>query len=37
VRANMVLARIGPDGTVMMFNSAGVVDIVADVVGYFTD
>ena len=33
---NMVLARLGPDGTVMMFNNGGVVDLVADVVGYFT-
>ena len=32
---NMVLARLGPDGTVMMFNNGGVVDLVADVVGYF--
>ena len=34
---NMVLARIGPDGTVLMYNNGGVVDLVADVVGYFTD
>jgi uncharacterized protein (DUF1501 family) len=34
---NMVLARIGPTGTVMMYNNGGVVDLVADVVGYFTD
>jgi uncharacterized protein (DUF1501 family) len=34
---NMVLARVGSDGTVMMFNNGGVVDLVADVVGYFTD
>ena len=33
---NMVLARVGPEGTVLMFNSGGVVDLVADVVGYFT-
>ena len=33
---NMVLARLGTDGTVMMFNNGGVVDLVADVVGYFT-
>lgn len=37
VRANMVLARLGPDGTVMLFNKWGVLDLVADVVGYFTD
>jgi len=34
---NMVLARVGPEGTVMMYNNGGVVDLVADVVGYFTD
>jgi len=34
---NMVLARVGPDGAVMMYNNGGVVDLVADVVGYFTD
>ncbi|HEY0519522.1 MAG TPA: DUF1501 domain-containing protein [Ilumatobacteraceae bacterium] len=34
---NMVLARLGPDGTVMMYNDGGVIDLVADVVGYFTD
>jgi uncharacterized protein (DUF1501 family) len=33
---NMVLARVGPDGTVMMYNNSGVIDLVADVVGYFT-
>ena len=37
VLANMVLARLGPDGTVMLYNNAGVIDLVADVVGYFTD
>ena len=34
---NMVLARLGADGTVLMYNNAGVIDLVADVVGYFTD
>jgi hypothetical protein len=34
---NMVLARVGPDGAVMMYNNGGVIDLVADVVGYFTD
>ncbi len=37
VLANMVLARLGPDGTVMMYHSGGTVDLIADVVGYFTD
>ena len=36
VLANMVLARLGPDGTVMMYHSGGTVDLIADVVGYFT-
>jgi len=34
---NMVLARVGPDGAVMMYNNGGLIDLVADVVGYFTD
>lgn len=34
---NMVLARVGATGTVLMYNNGGVVDLVADVVGYFTD
>jgi hypothetical protein len=33
----MVLARVGPDGAVMMYNNGGAIDLVADVVGYFTD
>jgi uncharacterized protein (DUF1501 family) len=33
---NMVLARLGAAGTVLMYNNAGTVDLVADVVGYFT-
>ncbi|MEY2552517.1 MAG: hypothetical protein QOC57_377, partial [Ilumatobacteraceae bacterium] len=33
---NMVLARVGPAGTVLIFNNGGLVDLVADVVGYFT-
>jgi len=33
---NMVLGRLGPDGSVAIFNYAGDVDIVADVMGYFT-
>ncbi|MEY2400574.1 MAG: hypothetical protein QOJ08_685, partial [Ilumatobacteraceae bacterium] len=34
---NMVLARLGPDGTVLMYNNSGLIDLVADVVGYFTE
>jgi hypothetical protein len=34
---NMVLARVGSDGTALLFNNGGVIDLVADVVGYFTD
>jgi uncharacterized protein (DUF1501 family) len=33
---NMVLARLGPDGCVALYNNAGHVDLVADVMGYFT-
>ena len=37
VLANMVLARLGPNGTVMMYHRSGAIDLIADVVGYFTD
>lgn len=33
---NMVLGRLGPDGSVAIYNHAGTVDLVADVMGYFT-
>jgi len=33
---NMVIARLGADGSVAIFNSGGVTDLVADVMGYFT-
>ena len=33
---NMVLGRLGEDGAVSIFNYAGQIDIVADVMGYFT-
>jgi hypothetical protein len=33
---NMVLGRLGPDGSVSMFNYAGDVDLVADAMGWFT-
>ena len=32
---NMVLARLGPDGSAMIYNNSGDVDLVADVMGYF--
>jgi len=32
-----VLARLGPEGIVMVDNNGGDVDLVADVVVYFTD
>ena len=35
-RANLVIAKVGADGAVAMFNSAGQLHLVADVVGYFT-
>jgi uncharacterized protein (DUF1501 family) len=34
---NMVLARLGDTGTVMIYNNVGNIDLIADVVGYFTD
>jgi uncharacterized protein (DUF1501 family) len=33
---NMVLGRLGDDGAVALFNYAGVVDLVADAMGWFT-
>ena len=35
-RANLVIAKLGADGAVALFNSAGTVHLLADVVGYFT-
>jgi len=33
---NSVLARLGTDGSVALFNNSGTVDLIADVMGYFT-
>jgi hypothetical protein len=33
---NMVLARLGPDGGASIYNNSGDLDLVADVMGYFT-
>jgi uncharacterized protein (DUF1501 family) len=33
---NMVIARLGGDGAAMIYNNSGTVDLVADVMGYFT-
>jgi uncharacterized protein (DUF1501 family) len=33
---NMVIARLGPDGAAAIYNNSGTVDLVADVMGYFT-
>lgn len=35
-RANLVIAKVGTDGAVALFNSAGNIHLIADVVGYFT-
>jgi hypothetical protein len=32
----MVLARVGTEGNVVLHNNTGHVDLVADVMGYFT-
>lgn len=32
---NMVIARLGDDGAATIYNNAGAVDLVADVMGYF--
>jgi hypothetical protein len=34
---NLVIVKLGPSGQVSLFNSAGSTDLIADVVGYFTD
>lgn len=36
VTPNTVLARLGAGGEVLIFNNMGTVDLVADVMGYFT-
>ncbi len=35
-RANLVIAKVGNDGSVALFNSSGTVHLIADVVAYFT-
>jgi hypothetical protein len=35
-RANLVVARVGSDGTVWVFNNSGYLDVVIDVVGYYS-
>jgi hypothetical protein len=32
---NMVIAKVGPDGQILIFNLAGNVDVVVDVLGWF--
>ncbi len=34
--SNLVIVKLGTDGQVALFNSAGSTDLIADVVGYFT-
>ena len=34
---NLVMAKVGADGSVSMFNQAGTVDVVADVQGWYSD
>ncbi len=34
-RANLVIAKVGADGAVAMYNSSGSVHLIADAVGYF--
>ena len=34
---NLVVARVGADGSVSVFNNAGTVDVVADVQGWYSD
>lgn len=35
IKANMAIVPIGPDGTISLFNRAGDLDLVVDVLGYF--
>jgi hypothetical protein len=35
--ANMVVAKVGRDGRVAVYNNTGSVDVVVDVLGWFTD
>jgi hypothetical protein len=35
--SNLVMARVGADGSVSMFNNLGSVDVVADVQGWYSD
>ncbi|HRE00134.1 MAG TPA: hypothetical protein PLV68_02475, partial [Ilumatobacteraceae bacterium] len=35
--ANMVIAKVGANGKISIFNSAGHTHVIADVVGYFSD
>ncbi len=35
IRPNLVMAKLGADGNVQLFNSAGSINLVADVMGYF--
>lgn len=34
-RANLVVARLGPDGRVAIFNSAGSTHVIVDVLGFY--
>jgi hypothetical protein len=34
--SNAVMVKVGPDGKVMLFNYAGTVDVVVDVLGWFS-
>jgi hypothetical protein len=34
--ANLVVAQVGPDGRVRVYNSAGTADLIVDVYGWFS-
>ncbi|MEZ5142891.1 MAG: glycoside hydrolase family 76 protein [Acidimicrobiales bacterium] len=36
VRPNLVIAKVGTDGTASIYNNSGTLDVVADVVGWFS-
>jgi hypothetical protein len=34
--SNLAIVRVGPDGTVSLYNQNGTLDLVVDVVGWFS-
>jgi hypothetical protein len=36
-RANLVIAKVGANGQISLFNAAGAVDLIGDIVGFYQD